>query len=275
MTHPAARGRFRPRLWPTLATLLGLLILGSLGTWQTSRYFEKSRSELQLDANIDQTPLIIASLEELEQNAAPFLPVEIRGKLDPDYTFLFKHRVHDGKPGYWLGGILRFESGQGAIPVNRGWLPRERAHQLAERPVDQTTQTFHGILYQPERIIEDAETRQKLSQNEDPLRVTSDAPPVEWETYDITGVQNSLPFPTTNNPTMLVLDPSHSGRPYPIASLDYITKPYLTAEQHGSYAVFWFTTGLALLAMYLAAAFGYLGSGQHRPAPPDPKNTAS
>jgi cytochrome oxidase assembly protein ShyY1 len=259
--------RFRPRLWPTLGTLVGLSILIALGSWQTMRYFEKLELEAQRAARLDDEPIRVDSFEEFKARAQAYSPIEVRGHLDPNYVFLFKHRTHNGRPGYWLGGVLRFAQGPGALLVNRGWVARDEALALAAKPPESGTEIYSGLVYQPERVIADEGTRANLKSGQITLKTSADAEPVEWETYDIVGIANALPMPTPSTPTIIVLGPEHSGHPYPVASLDYITKPYLTSERHLSYAIFWFSTAIALLAMYLANALGYLGSGRHRPAP--------
>ena len=255
------RGRFRPRLWPTVATLLGLSILLSLGTWQFGRYLEKVDIEAQRARQVDKTPIDIHSLDEFEERSGPFRHVRLHGRLDPDFHLLFKHRTHEAKPGYWLGGVLRFERGEGAVLVNRGWVHRRRGDEFATDPPESGTQVFEGLVNVPRDIIADEDKRRKLQAG----KLALDEGVSQWDTYDLAAISDALPYETPADPTIVVLGPDHSGDPYPVASYDYITEPYLTSERHLSYAVFWYTTALALIAMYLANAFGYLGAWRRRP----------
>lgn len=265
------RLQFRPKLWPTLGTVVGLALLIALGTWQTVRYFEKLELEAARAAHLGDTPLEIDSLSQFKEHARSYSPIEVHGHLDPNYVFLFKHRTHDGgKPGYWIGGVLRFAQGPGALIVNRGWVRLRDAAELAAEPLDTQVQTYTGLVYQPQRVIADDDTRAALKRGEIRLAKTADSKPVEWETYDITGIAQALKaegIETPQTPTVLVLGPEHSEYPYPIASLEYVTQPYMTSERHFGYLSFWFLTALGLLAMYLANAFGLLTSGRHNPAP--------
>ena len=262
------RPTFRTSFWPTAATLVGLAMLLSLGTWQYSRYRQKLRLEAERHQRMKGDSVRVDSLAAFDKNTGPFSPVEVRGHLDPRYTFLFAHRFHNGKPGYWIGGVLRFDSGKGAVLVNRGWVHVRDAHEFVKTPPSDTTQVFEGLVDQPERIIADDDTRKELAAG----KIHLDGQVTEWETFDLKAVSDALPFDMPPKPTVVILGPKHSGNPYPVASFDYITHPYLTSERHLSYAVFWFATAIALLSMYLAAGFGYLGS-RSVPEPPRITNT--
>lgn len=248
--------RFRLRFWPTLGTLVGLILLVGLGTWQYRRHLEKADLEEQREQRLDDAPEEIDSLADFDARARAYSPVVLHGRLDSDHVFLFKHRVHDGEPGYWLGGVLRLGSEDGAVLVNRGWVHREEAERIAEIEPPTEPQRFEGLVHAPPEIIADDEMREALQAGEFDLsdRVT------QWESYDLIGIRDHLPFQTPDTPAVVVLGPEHSQEPYPVASYDYVTEPYLTAERHLGYAVFWYVTGLALLAMYLGAAFGLIGA---------------
>lgn len=256
MTDETAPRRFQLRLWPTLGTVVGLSILISLGTWQLSRYLEKIELEAQRSERLDEDIVEASSLADFEAGAGAYNAVAVRGQLDPRYTFLFKHRVHDGKPGYWLGGVLRFAEGDGAVLVNRGWVHREHIDEIANREPPANTRVYLGLNHAPNRIVADTAMRQGLASGAVELQ---DAV-TEWDTYDLEAIAGALPFETPDDPSIMVLGPDHSRDPYPIASFDYVTAPYLTSERHLSYVLFWYATAIALLAMYLGAGFGYLGS---------------
>jgi surfeit locus 1 family protein len=251
-----ARRRFRLRLWPTVGTLVGLAILVSLGTWQTNRFIEKLDVETERDARLGAEPIQIRSLADFEQRAASFRPVALLGELDPDYAFLFNHRVHDGTPGYWLGGVLRFADGDGAVLVNRGWVHRDEALRVAKAPPPTGTDRYRGLVHVPRRVVADTHMRERLDTGQSAL----DGEPTEWDTYDIEAINDALPHTMPDEPAIVVFGPEQTLHPYPIASFEHVTAPFMTSERHLGYAVFWYTTALALLAMYLAAGFGYIGS---------------
>ncbi|MGM0557144.1 MAG: SURF1 family protein [Myxococcota bacterium] len=248
--------QFRLRLWPTLGTLIGLSLLMSLGTWQFSRYQHKNELEQLRDDRLDAAPKVAASVEELPDN---FTRVEIEGQLDQDHLFLFKHRTDDGKPGGWLGAVFRLEEG-GAVLVNLGWVHRENYDRLSHDLLERYTPPLNGLFHQPARMVADDALRARLS-NADAL---PDGELVELDSYDLEGLQRAYDAPMPDVPSIVVLGPDHAKQPFPRASFEHVTQPYLTAERHLSYAVFWYVTGLALLGMYLAYGFGYLGQVMER-----------
>lgn len=256
MTQTTDRRRFRLRLWPTLGTLVGLAMLVSLGTWQASRFVEKLDVEAERDQHLGDEPIEVRSLADFEQRAASFRPVILIGELDPDYAFLFNHRVHQGTPGYWLGGVLRFVDGDGAVLVNRGWVHRDQATQAAKKAPPGGVDGYVGLVHVPRRVVADTHMREQL----DSGRATLQGEPTEWDTYDIEAIANALPHSFPEQPTIVVFGPDETVHPYPVASFEHVTAPFMTSERHLGYAVFWYTTALALLAMYLAAGFGYIGS---------------
>lgn len=243
--------QFRLRLWPTLGTLIGLSMLLSLGTWQFLRYQEKAELESVRDQRVDSEPESARSLDELPNN---FEHVTLHGRLDPEHLFLFKHRTDDGAPGGWLGALFEFADG-GAVLVNLGWVHRERYDALSTDILEQYQPPLSGLVHQPARIVADEALRERL----DALGELPRDEVIELNSYDLQALQSASTASMADPPTIVVLGAEHTQQPYPKASYEHVTEPYLTAERHLSYSVFWYVTGLALLAMYLGYGFGYLG----------------
>ncbi len=257
------------RLWPTLATLLGLAILLALGTWQLGRYQEKLKMEAQRDARATLEPLPITSLDAIDAQAHGYRLLRITGTLDNARSVLFKHRQLRGRPGYWLATPLVLEGGQAAIIVNRGWLPRAEAEDVAQRLIAEpaTQATYTGLLHVLDQNIPDEPKRASLKQG----ALTLEGQLTQWSSYDLEAIQGALPYRTPAQPMALVLDASHSGDPLPISSVAYLTTPYMTSDRHLGYMAFWYTTALMLVGMYVGAAFGLISSKGPRPAPAQPK----
>ena len=252
--------QFRLRFWPTLGTVVGLTMLVSLGTWQFSRYQQKHGQEAMRDQRIDAQPQDVSAVDDLPGS---YSKVRLHGSLDSDHLILFKHRTQEGKPGGWLGGVFRLEDG-GAVLVNLGWIHREYYDDLSTDVLTGFPTTLSGLVHQPARIVADDDLRARLTDRGG----LPEAEVVEADSYDLEAVQNALDTRTTDPPAIVVLAPEHARRPYPQASYDHVTQPYLTAERHLGYSVFWYMTGLALLGLYLAYGFGYLG-GRTMPARSD------
>ena len=254
------RPTFRPRLWPTLGTLAALALLLSLGTWQYRRYEEKLALEITRSQRLDVPPVTLQTLEGRDLEELNYRNVTVRGRLDPSRTILFKHRQLQKRPGFWLASPLRLESG-GVLLVNRGWVPFDRGAELAEQlPGSAEPADYTGLLHLLPRNIPDTKTRQALARGQ--LDLTSG--PSQWDTYDVEGIYEALPQEPVHERAVLVLGPSHSGDPFPVASAEHVTQPYMTAERHKGYFIFWFTTAGALVMLYLAASFGLVGSWRVR-----------
>ena len=251
---------FKPRPWPTLWTTLGLAILISLGTWQLGRYQEKLEIEARQDERAEQPPLELDTLAGHKLEELDYRTVKLTGKLDTSRSVLFKHRQYQKRPGYWLACPLVFDDGT-ALMVNRGWVPFDKGPQLAkelsEKPIEGT---FTGIFNVLPQNIADAPARQRLATGE----ATLEKEITQWNSYDIEGIQKAMPHEMPARPAILVLDKSHDGDPFPLASTDTLTKPYMTSERHLGYSSFWYTTGGVLFLLWLAGSSGLVGSYRRR-----------
>lgn len=255
--------RPQPRPWPTLGAIIGLGILLSLGTWQLNRYHDKLDLEQTMQEREQLPTLTLSSLEDIDPKLHNYRKVRVRGTLHNAYSVLFKHRQHDKHPGYWIATPLALEGQDQYLLVNRGWIPRERGQDLGQAIAtakDPEPTTYEGLLHIPSQIIPDRPTRKKLDAGE----ITLKGGLISWSTYDLEAIQEQLPMPTPLDPTILVLGEEHSQDPFPIASLSYLTKPYMTSERHMSYFVFWYAMAAVLLAFYLASTFGLLSNNPKR-----------
>lgn len=247
---------FEMGLWPTFWMLVGLAMLLSLGTWQTSRYLDKKQRETLLEQRAAEPTLEVDSLESLDPDEHAQRSVRLRGEVGTETNLVIKHRTYNGDPGVWVLQPFEFADG-GTILVNRGWFPfemaRENLDELADSPIRGEPT---GLLHRLPKVVADDEQRQKLDGAQPDLAGRT----TEWETIDVESMYEHLPAPTPESPLLVVLDETHTGERYPIATTDHVTEPYLTSGRHLSYALFWYAVAIALVAMYLAAGFGALGS---------------
>lgn len=253
------------KLWPTIGTIVGLCIVMPLGIWQHGRRNEKLALEAERTRQLKLPPITIKTLSDLDPAQHNFRKVTMRGALDTSRVVLFRHRHHEGRPGFWVAAPLRLDDGSGAVWANLGWLSvrggEEAAKQLAA--TQPPAQAYTGLLHVPSRIIADPKTRAQLKAGT--LKVEGGL--TSWRSYDLQALSDALPYPHPKTPLALVLDASHSGDPFPIAGADHITQPYLTAERHEGYMVFWYGTAAVLLALYLASSLGMVTSGRGRQRP--------
>lgn len=254
------RPTFRPI--PTLATLVGLAILASLGTWQYGRYQEKLGLEAELAARADLPPKTASTLDAIDLDADRNRVLTLQGTITRGEGVVFKHRTLEGRPGVWFAAPLELEDGSRVV-ANLGWLPvRDNARWVAEeRAKAPETGSFTGLLHVLDQNIEDARMRARLAKGE----VDPGEDVLEWSSYDVEALTALYGVVDDRPPMVFVLTDAHSGDPFPRASTDYVTKPYMTSDRHLGYSAFWYTTGAALLLIYLGASFGLIGSRRRQP----------
>lgn len=137
---------FRPKFWPTVTTVLMLIALLGLGTWQVQRYSWKADLLEKLTTRSEAAALALPSgltvSEELE-----FQRVALTG------TYLHEHEFHlfgrslRGNPGVHVLTPLRRADGNGYILINRGWVPFDK-RSAEDRSAGQIegNVTFEGIV---------------------------------------------------------------------------------------------------------------------------------
>ena len=113
----------RPAFWPTVVTLLLLIALLALGTWQLERYAWKEALIAERTAHLTAPPINLAEAGGLDIVPA-FLRVTVEG------TFLHDRELHlsttsrEGELGFHVLTPLRTRAGP-LVLVNRGWVPPE------------------------------------------------------------------------------------------------------------------------------------------------------
>jgi surfeit locus 1 family protein len=145
------RFEFRPGLIPSLATLLVLPVLVSLGFWQLQRAEFKARLSVERDDALQGMPVALQRLKpDWEQGR--YHRVEAHGRYLPDRQVLLDNQILHGRPGYWVLTPFQPEGLDQLILVNRGWVPmdadRNRLPQLA---VHGDIRSVIGYLDRPPR----------------------------------------------------------------------------------------------------------------------------
>lgn len=246
--------RLHARPGPTILILAGLVLLSSLGTWQTRRYYEKRAAEAIVRDNTLQAPVPAHTLAQLSDPSLAYRKVEVRGAIDTRYNVLFRHRQLQGRPGFWLASPLVLEDGKSAILVNRGWLPVAEGPALANTLPAPAAPALVGVIHLPEQLLPDEIAREALSGS----KLSPGAAPTQWRSLDLDAIAAAMPYTFPLPGRILTLDAQHSGSPLPVASTDYTTAPYLTSDRHLSYAAFWFACTAALALLGLAAGLRVL-----------------
>lgn len=250
---------FHPRA--TIFSLLGLVILISLGSWQLVRYLDAKDFEQQRDARIDDPIVELRDPDALNDGELDFRRLAAEGYWDDERLFLINHRVHDGEPGWWVVRPLQlhardFSDGL-VLPVNLGWISRQQGPEHARELLEQTPDdsvSLTGLLHLVDDVVADDDFRDGLDDESPPDGV------VKLDTYDIEAISRATPGATPDRPVVLTRSPDDAGDDEPRASYDHVTDPYLTAETHFGYMLTWYFLAIALIGIWLAHGFGVLRS---------------
>lgn len=239
----AARG---PRLfWPGLITLLGVLVLCSLGTWQILRMGEKRSFITRLEAQAAGAPAAMpaaARWAELDPEKLDLTRVAASGSFIDGPVTGVRTTIAAGGPGTrqlsgfgrWVFQGFRLEDG-GIVLVNRGFVPEGRLGEIkpASGPARVT-----GFLRAPE-------ARGSFTPADLPERH-------EFYTRDPAAIAASLGLPGVA-PFYLEAERVGDGLTPP-AGVDVKELIGRIPDNHLSYAMTWFGLALTLIGVFAAFA---------------------
>ncbi len=231
--------QFKPRLIPTLATLLLLPLLINLGMWQSNKA-EQKQAKQDLFEQREKDGFISIGAAPLDLEALRYRRVAVRGVYDPKYQVLLDNQVNKGQAGYHVITPLRISGSNVVILVNRGWVPvgpdRNVLPQIAT-PADDvevtgTLQDITGRYIELSRTENSQGGWQAVWQNLDPARYKKEMP------YDMQAA-------------IILLSPENSAggfvRDWP--------KPNFRIDVNRGYAIQWYLMSIALVIIYLVTNF--------------------
>lgn len=116
---------FRPSLWPSIATLIMLPILFSLGSWQLDRADQKRRYHEDFLQSSRHPPVDLGLLHGNLTNGEEVLWRQIKstGRFNNDVKVLLDNQVMNTVAGYFVFTLFYPEGIQQPFLVNRGWVP--------------------------------------------------------------------------------------------------------------------------------------------------------
>lgn len=139
----------RPGLVPTLAVLLLLPALTSLGFWQLRRADEKAALQAEYDRRAGDRPVQIEGRLQRADDLR-FYRVRAQGRFESERQIYLDNRVHNGVPGYHVLTPLKIQGSDIRVLVNRGWIAgRLNRGDLPEAPVPSGTVTVLGTATVP------------------------------------------------------------------------------------------------------------------------------
>jgi surfeit locus 1 family protein len=136
--------RRRPAWLPAMAALCLALLTGWLGHWQLDRAHQKRQIESRYETTA-QLPVLSLVTAPADWHGLLYHRLRVTGIYDTPFQILIDNRIYREQPGYHVLTPLRLRNG--ALLVNRGWLPAQSRHSVV--PVAQPQrglQTVEGIL---------------------------------------------------------------------------------------------------------------------------------
>lgn len=234
---PAEAGirRFRPRLWPTLATLLGLAVLLGLGTWQLHRLAWKRDLIAVAEAGLAAPPVELPPGEDLA--AVDFRRVAVLGTYLHGAAFAFGLEASGGEPGARLVTPFRLADGR-VILVDRGWLPEDLLPPNVPGGLEPEG---------PQPLVGVARWRAEPGRNW--LTPADQAAGRRWFAWDVPAIAAATGLPVL--PLVVTLERSEGPAGLPRATP-------VRAEfrnDHLGYAVTWYGLAAGLVGVYLLFSF--------------------
>lgn len=224
---------FRPKLVPTLATLLVLPLLVSLGLWQANKAVQKQAMQDIFDQR-GKSELMQVGAEPLNIAAIRYSRVLARGYYEPAYQILIDNQIYKGQAGYHVITPLRVNGGMMRILVNRGWVPLGADRNIL--PVIETPQgevEVTGYAHDPSgKYLELARTDVKQQSWQ-----------VVWQNLNIKRYQDAVPF--NIHPVIILLDPASTA-----GYVRVWARPDSRIDVHKGYAIQWFLMSIALVVIF-------------------------
>jgi surfeit locus 1 family protein len=234
--------RFAPGLWPTAATLLALVALVALGTWQLERLAWKRDLIATRDAQLA-APAASLPATAADWRAWDFRPVRVQGEFRHDLEQLFGVAAIEGRVGHHVLTPLVRPDGV-AVLIDRGWVPADQAHPAARRA---------GQIEGQVRIAGTLRYR-----GEDrPSWFTPDNRPEQslWYWYDLPALERALGLQLL--PVVVEADASPNPGGLPMGGRTRTELP----DNHLQYAITWYGLAAGLLVIWVS--FG-LARGRQR-----------
>ncbi|MGH8307321.1 MAG: SURF1 family protein [Gammaproteobacteria bacterium] len=140
--------QFHPTLWPTLVTVILLIILVCLGIWQLHRADYKRGLLSQYHQVTTLPPVLLNST--LASGGFDTLPryrhVQAQGHYDSTHQVLLQDMQHADQVGYEVLTPFVLEPQQRILLVNRGFVAGPDMKTLPDVRVDSDTRSVSGVL---------------------------------------------------------------------------------------------------------------------------------
>ncbi len=190
--------RWRPKVLPTLATIVAIAIFVAAGEWQRVRMEHKQALRAQFDLAFHAAPVPLPAASE-DWSTWRYRAVVAEGVFDADQQILLDNKVQRGRIGFHVVTPLRLNDGR-TVLIDRGFVASTGSRAaLPSAPPPVGNVSVHGrVNSPPARYLELARVPQvgPVWQNLDPARFSAttgiDVLPIVVEQEAVEGAPDSL-----------------------------------------------------------------------------------
>jgi surfeit locus 1 family protein len=228
---------FKPALVPSIAALLLLPLLLALGFWQLDRARQKDIMRANFETRVSLPALPIDTLD-LADPEIRYRRISATGYYDGERQILLDNQILAGRPGYHVYTPFRYEPGQPALLVNRGWIAvGGYRDQLPDVSIpDATEVALTGRVGQP------ANPGLRLAARDG----DSNTWPRVTAYIDYDELSRTLGYPLA--PVVILLAPAE---PYGYRREWNARFAHVSPARHRGYAVQWFGLAVTLVVIYI------------------------
>lgn len=217
-------------IWASLFTLIGVIILLGLGTWQVQRLNWKNDIIAKLDAAYDAEDG--QKLDFSTASNSDFSYGEVMGHFEDDKTIALGPKTMNGKVGYDVLVPLIL-SGERSLIINLGWTNQPLESVPVKQAAGKGLVKISGLTRKP-----------------DWNSFTSENAPEKdlWFRADIDEIAEHHDLPT---PYPFILYAEKANKPVVMEQVRWYPR-----NKHFQYAVFWYVMAAALVVVFSLRFFG-------------------
>lgn len=222
----------KPPLWASAFTILGLGVLGSLGTWQANKYIAKTADMRSAACQKEETLTLSNGFDDLGaiQDQLCHGQVQLNGHLNFSRQINVGPRVHDGDVGYHKYSLLQADDGTSVL-INLGWV-KDNSNVISTHLEPDVS--IEGVLLKPS------------GRNS----FTPDNNAEKGEYYYLQANEIAADWNLENLSEYVLFAQDVSPKPFtPIIPAE-LSKTYLTPQTHLQYAAFWYFMALAMSVVF-------------------------
>lgn len=226
---------FKPKLWPTLISLLIFVCLILLGNWQVERLDWKLSLIEKLEMRAKGAPVELPQTP-INNDDNEYLRIAVKGSFNNDLEVTMYSVGPNGEPGYDLYTPLMTNGGRSVI-VNRGWVPEQiKDQELRSQSLTSGEVEIKALLRKPT-------TKLWYGPENDPDHNM-------WFYRDIKAMSQFMKLDDAF-PMFLYAEKINSDNRYPVAG----RTEFNIVNNHLDYALTWFGLAIVLVGIYFIAHF--------------------